>query len=610
MELSARCGRVTSGLAAVFNRAGPRELVTFDMNTVESSVLRFGLRINGPRHYHQHHCPGPDRPLESIYVHSSCNGGVTWFPLHVIQPAKHDAKSAELVQISLPSEAQGISCRFKVWQPHHSGAGRDVWAIDDFYVGPPLTDRLERSFVIEEKLSKDAFVGRHPFENYCNRTNVMVLQPNEMEETYPVRIESFSILQIEVVLGCGQTYGQTLNNNSVVVQYSTDGGNRWIDLPGSKRHASELQRWKRIGLNLPPETWSDETRFRVAQTGKLSERSILAVHYFYAGPDNCPELCRGNGRCTLTACVCDEGFVRPNCVPTSPLRLLTPSADSFTTIGGHATGVDRDGCFVRGTNNFVFDSPGVRSLETKETEHGAGTSIFFFLRIGDCDSRVASDVHINVELSWNGGSDWSLLAEYRSPFYPHPRLVKIDVPSSQDSAPPFKIRFVQVGVHGQDRNVWSIAGLTSSSAAHVLTSSDIFSMEEPLEENKDVWLLANDPYPKSSCLPFDVHCLVKIFLYGIVSKEVRLSLGDSIQFDIIVPQFGSVNGAAEEILFEYSSNGGETWQLVRPDCRHTWANCPGTFQSSRIDYRSLESSLDKQEPDRYHFFVSEEMAEK
>lgn len=442
----------------------------------------------------------------------------------------------------------------------------------------------------------------------------MVLQPNEMEETFPVRIESFSILQIEVALGCGQAAGQTLPNNSVVVQYSTDGGNHWSELLGSRRHASELQQWKRIGLNLPPEVWSDETRFRVAQTGRLADRSVLAVHYFYAGPNNCPELCRGNGRCTLMGCICDEGFEQPNCTPSSPLRLLTPTSNSFTTNGGRFIDIDRDGCLVRGTNNLIFDSPGVRYLETKEVEYSAGGSIYFFLRLGECDSRTTSpDVHVNVELSWNGGSEWSHLAEYRSPFFPHPKLLKIDVPSpvGQDTNyPPFKIRFVQAGIHGKDRNVWSIAGLTSSSAANLLTTSDISNLDEPLEENKDLWLVANDPDPKTSCLAFDTHCLVKVFFYGMVSRELKLSFGDFVQFDVVVPQLGASNGGAEEVRLEYSSNGGLNWQLLRPECRHTWANCPSTFQSSRIDYRSLESFWNKQQPDRYYFSVSDEIAEK
>lgn len=69
--------QVTSGQSAIFNQAGTRQLVTFDLNTTESRMITFVIRMNGPGS-DKLHCPGPNRPLESVYVHSSCNGGITW----------------------------------------------------------------------------------------------------------------------------------------------------------------------------------------------------------------------------------------------------------------------------------------------------------------------------------------------------------------------------------------------------------------------------------------------------------------------------------------------------------------------------------------------------
>lgn len=619
-QLSARCGQVGAGLAAIFDQAGSRQLMTFDLNTSVSQIIRFALRMNGPGSRLQHHCPGPDRPVESIYVHSSCNGGVTWNLLQFIEPYQAKEESTRLIRIQLTTDAQGPSCRFKIWQAQHSGAGKDVWAVDDLYIGPNLTNKLSRNSSSSSSnmpLTADAFVGRHPPEEFCKRNGVMVLQANEVEETYPVRIESFSVVQVEIAVGCSLST-HLLNNNSVVVQYSVDGGKHWNDLDDTRRHVSLLQTWKRISLKLPPESWSEATRFRIAQTGRPSDRSTLSVDYFYAGPDKCPELCRGNGRCSLSGCVCDEGFIGNKCLPNPPLAALKASdEEAALLIGGRNYITDRDGCLVRGTRNLIFDEMGMRSMETKEIRYSPGMSVLFFLRLGDCElSHDGSyDIHIQLEVSWDGGYDWSLIREYRSPFYstPHLEQVEISNPNVLPSAepPPFKVRFVQIGVQNKDQNVWSLAGLSSSSQTDVLTGNYISKMEQPLEDKAEFWLVQNEADPKSSCLVFDANCLSRIAWYGAVTKEVQLDTEDSIQFNIVAQRSDATAflDTAEQILVEYSANGGLDWNLVQPECIQTWSNCLGFRHSSRIDYRILSHSHDENE-NRFYFKTSEPMANK
>ena len=78
--------QVTSGQSAIFNQAGTRQLVTFDLNTTESQTINLVVRMHGPRSNKQH-CLGPDRPIESVYIHSSCNGGITWsLVTHILPP--------------------------------------------------------------------------------------------------------------------------------------------------------------------------------------------------------------------------------------------------------------------------------------------------------------------------------------------------------------------------------------------------------------------------------------------------------------------------------------------------------------------------------------------
>lgn len=620
-KLSARCGQVGAGLAAVFDQPGSRQLMTLDLDTTESYILRFALRMNGPGSQLHQHCPGPNRQVETIYVHSSCNGGITWTLLKFIEPYQTKEESTRLIRIQLTPEAQGPSCRFRIWQAQHSGPAKDVWAVDDLYVGPNLTQTLTRnsSSDISFPTTADAFVGRHTPETFCKRDGVMVLQADEGEETYPVRIEPFSVIQLELAVGCSLST-PLLNNNSIVVQFSVDGGKHWNDLDDSRRHVSFLQDWRRIGIKLPPASWSEATRFRIAQTGsRPSDRSALGVDYFYAGPDECPELCRGNGRCALSGCVCDDGFSGESCLPDSPLTTLKASDQSLAlTIGGRDYLMDHDGCLVRGTHNIMLDGLGMRYLETKEISYSPGIVVMFFLRLGFCESsQIGShhDVFVQMEISWNG-IDWKLLREYRSPFFSQPQFEQIEIlPSksirSQTHPPPFKIRFVQTGIHGKDRNVWSVAGLASSSQADVLTGSDIGKLESPLIDNTNFWLVRNDPDPKSSCLVFDSSCLSKIAWYGALTQKLFLDVGDTIQFDVVVQPVDSTTfpDTAEQILLEYSADGGVDWQLVQPECLHTWSNCLGFYESSRLDYRSFTSSEDANE-NRFHFRTSEAMANK
>ena len=623
-KLSARCGQVGAGLAAIFDQSGNRQLMTLDLDTTDSHILRFALRMNGPGSQLHQHCPGPDRLVETIYVHVSCNGGITWSLLKYIEPYQTKDESTQLIRIHLTSEAQGPSCRFRIWQAQHSGFGKGVWAVDDLYIGPNLTQTLTRNFSSNDDFptAGDAFVGRHKPEKFCKRDGVIVLQADELEETYPVQIEPFSVIQLELAVGCSLST-PLLNNNSVVVQFSVDGGKHWNDLDDSRRHVSFLQDWRRIGIKLPPASWSEASRFRIAQTGsRPSDRSALGIDYFYAGPDECPELCRGNGRCALSGCACDDGFSGESCQPNSPLATLKASDEALALmIGGRNYQADHDGCLVRGTHNIMFDGLGMRSLETKEITYSPGTVVMFFLRLGFCESsQIGShDVFIRLEVSWNG-INWKLLREYRSPFFFQPQLEQIEIlPSnilrSKTHTLPFKIRFVQVGIHDRDRSVWSVAGLISSSQADVFTSSDIGKLEQPLIDNTDFWLVRNDPDPKASCLVFDTNCLSKIAWYGALTKKVFLEAGDSIQFDIAVKGFDSVNfpNNAEQILLEYSADGGLDWQLVQPECLHTWSNCLGFHESSRLDYRSFTSPEDVNEnvnENRFHFNTSEAMANK
>lgn len=44
--------------------------------------------------------------------------------------------------VILPDEARGPACRFRWWQPFHSGEGRDLWAIDGISINNHLFNTI------------------------------------------------------------------------------------------------------------------------------------------------------------------------------------------------------------------------------------------------------------------------------------------------------------------------------------------------------------------------------------------------------------------------------------------------------------------------------------
>ena len=642
VDFGMSCGIVSMGNAATFSGPGSRQLVTIDFNTIQADILKFALGVGGPASYY-HNCPGPDRTIESIYVHSSCNGGMTWSLMTIIVPSSRHR--TQLITLTLGATARGTSCRFKIWQPYHSGAGKDLWSIDDLYVG---LNRVNSLVFNSSAPDSTAFVGQLVFGNYCNRQDVLLMQPSTtmtkktnqddhemslMLETFPLRVDSFSMIQLEATVGCG-AMGLVDANHSVTVQFSTDGGATWSFLLNYDNHTDwveydpELKSWKRISLKLPPESWSPSTRFRIVLSGHPSlsmlgvdGRDNLAINYFYAGPE-CPELCRGHGQCSLEGCSCDEGFHESNCLPTTPLFPWTKTNESILIKGGRQTGsvsslTDTDSCYVHGATNFHFDSSGIRMVETKDVEYSAGAAVHFMLRLGYCDEQLAANlmnvtrVQLQLQVSWNGGSDWNTLREYQTPFYSTPQLSTVDIPPpeafglNKDSVSLFKIRLVQIELQNRFKNVWSVAGFDISSSSMIFNQVALDSVESSLEEHQDFWIIRNVVDPKESCSTDDVHCRSKLEWYGALTKEVFLLKDDVIQFELAAKSSTTPTSKLQDRLsLDYSIDGGSTWHLVQEPCRKSWLNCQQMKRPSIVNYRTLRSGFTQ----RFAYLVSDNMA--
>ena len=589
--------------------------MTIDLNTLEADILKFAIRTSAPGFSH---CPGPDRTIEAVYVHSSCNGGINWSPMADIPMSNRDRSL--LMTLPLTASARGVSCRFKIWQPYHSGSGKDVWSVDDLYVGLNQTNSLVFNSATPDS---NAFIGKLIFEPHCQRGSALLLQAVSNEETtlaletFPLQVDSFSMIQLEASVGCGHSN----SHNRVALQFSTDGGATWTLLATYDDHWIEYDAdatsWKRVTLKLPAESWSKATRFRVVQTDHSSDHDQVAIDYFYAGPE-CPELCRAHGRCSLDGCRCDDGFHQVNCLPVSAALPSTrlPANESLVVKGGRLGGAQMGPCFVPGATNYYFDSAGVRVLETREIQFAPRVAVHFLLRLGYCERELVGgdSVQVSLQLSSNGGQTWSTLQEYRSPFFASPQFDRIVVPLVSDiddgSSQYFKVRLVQNGLHNRYEDVWSVAGFGISSPSTVFTRAELHQMDRPLEDNAHLWIVANEADPQSSCpVNRGVPCRSKIEWYGAMTREVSLNPGDVIQFEISAKKTRELDDARSEnrqdrLSVEYSADGGATWNLILRPCSAAWLNCQQWQQPSIIDYRTLRQNGGG----KFVYFVTENMA--
>ncbi len=123
--LSNVCGAI-SGSALRFDGGGTRAATTAALNMATGANLRFAIRIaNGS-------APCDDtEPGDDVVVEYSLDGA-TWTTITTLNEASY-ATWTELT-VSLPPAALSATTRFRWSQPNNSGAGTDVWALDDVII--------------------------------------------------------------------------------------------------------------------------------------------------------------------------------------------------------------------------------------------------------------------------------------------------------------------------------------------------------------------------------------------------------------------------------------------------------------------------------------------
>ena len=90
----------------------------------------------------------------------------------------------------IPRAAQGPSCQFRWRQPKHSGAGRDVWAIDDITITPDANTNI----LSVEMMNMEDFDSR------------LASNLGKLEDSFCERMRSAVWVSLHLALSHGQTH--------------------------------------------------------------------------------------------------------------------------------------------------------------------------------------------------------------------------------------------------------------------------------------------------------------------------------------------------------------------------------------------------------------------
>ncbi|XP_023933533.1 reelin-like [Lingula anatina] len=556
--LSYACGVVASGKALVFNGDEMRKAETVDLNTTLSRYLQFSLRIGSDSPVSA--CLSPDRPEEAVILDVSCNGGIMWDTMKMFTASHYTTPRVEFIH--LLSSAIGPSCRFRWWQPNHSGHKLDIWALDDISLTSKLYNTISLDIGKLDILDSGVKIHLGEIGSFCGKLNaVRFVKPEHQEEfrsitTNAVHIGPSHEVEFELVLGCGQRFSDTMDN-SVVLEYSTDHGMNWNKVVGSclppqqcpqyqsdsKYTTSEFRQWKRVVVPLPAHTWSVTTMLRLHQA-QWTPGDSWAVGHLYVG-QQCPELCSGHGNCFEGVCRCDPGYSGETCQPIKPLK--THLREDFSrmgelhetwevVLGGEVVPVKKGCGTILSGESLHFSQAGSRILSTHDMDTRRTDFLEFYLRIGgsnllSCQGGMKRENSVLLQYSLNGGITWELLKDLQGDDYRNAKLVHVALPVSAKAAQ-VRYRWWQPYHGGLEQDQWALDQISLDTYTDMPLLYDDFERFNVYDSSH--WLTVTEGMlfiycqSASSALVLNNQDNPKFA----ITKRLKLAKGDVVQFKV------------------------------------------------------------------------------
>lgn len=286
----------------------------------------------------------------AVQLQYSTNAGFSWNTIRVL--CRNTQCRTIFQNFAIPQGAKTPHTRFRWIQPYTRGTGYSQWAIDDVVI----TSRQNLSTALYSEGSAEEFFpvinGGVSSSGYCGQAPAILFSTayGTSGQRYAITKDlnlsggsaATSVIQFDLVMGCGVSYGTSTSYN-VVLQYSTNLGASWtyvqpkctiqyarcVKNPASSFEWKMFKKWRRVTMRLPSAALTSSVRFRWMQSSFTSS-TTWAIKNIVIDGTKCSTGCSNRGRCMLnTTCLCDAGFSGSACMPSTPApRMLHDSFDS------------------------------------------------------------------------------------------------------------------------------------------------------------------------------------------------------------------------------------------------------------------------------------------
>uniref|UniRef100_A0A3Q2U7U2 Reelin n=1 Tax=Fundulus heteroclitus TaxID=8078 RepID=A0A3Q2U7U2_FUNHE len=588
-QIGGGCGIISEGKALYFSSAGRREARTAPLDTTNTRLAQFYIRIGskslGPT------CTRPRSRNEGVVVQFSTNNGIQWQFLRELDFSSF--LEPQVVTIELPPSAKTPYTVFRWWQPQQ-GKHSAQWALDDVLIG--MNDSSRTGF-------HDKFDGTTPLRHNWYRiqggeitVDCLSLDPAltfnsekpRYAESWDFEVTGSSFLQFELSMGCSKS---TSFSHGVRLEYSTDCGRHWtlitpecvppaIGCAGytqsSVYTSTQHKHWRRITVYLPSAANSPRTRFRWIQTHFTPGAEGWALDNVLLAP-GCPWMCSGHGLCDNGRCVCDKGYGGTHCVPLAPLPSVLREdfnenlqQETWPEVYGAERGTLSGEPLKSGTA-LIFKGDGLRMIVSRDLDCSNTLYIQFSFKF--ITKGVPERSHsVLLQYSVNGGISWLLLDEFYFPASTDTLFLHLPLPASaQTNATRFRLWQPYNG--GKKEEVWVLDDLIIDGSSLHKPPMVIDTFEEgPNEEN---WLFYPGgntglycPYQKAG-LEEDESAMVFISSelgeHSITTRDIDVNENTIIQFEINVG-CTTESSSAHPVRLEFSRDFGATWHLLVPLC--------------------------------------------